>query len=183
VGSLSECPAPFLPGTDARAEIPWHAVIVKHQFESSVAGHMADHGFESFLPRYNSKRQWSDRVKDIAVPLFPGYVFCRFEKSSRHRVDRIPGVRGLVGFGRELAVVDGLELDSIKAVVGAGMLVQPWPFLDVGRRVSIERGPLKGLSGIVERTKGTFRLVLSVSLLNRSVAVEIEREWVLPLAG
>jgi len=161
----------------------WHALTVKHNFECAVGRHLNDRGFESFVPLYQARRQWSDRVKTIDLPLFSGYVFSSFDSRCRHFVDRIPGVTGLVSFGREAAVVDPVELNGIRAVMRSGLYVEPWPFLGTGRKVSIERGPLKGLSGIVERTKSSCRLVLSVTMLNRSVVVELDRDWVLPIAS
>lgn len=162
-------------------ENPWYAVRVKYRFEASVSSHLRENGYETLVPLYSARRRWSDRMKTVSTPLFPGYVFCQFDSGSLRPVHSVPGVTGIVSFGRKLAEVDATELSALRSVLNARMLTRPWPFLQVGRKVQLDRGPLRGLVGIVIRDKDWDRLILSVTLLNSSVAVEIDREWISPI--
>jgi transcription antitermination factor NusG len=139
-------------------------------------------GLETFLAVYRASRTTSPG-KSSKRPMFPGYVFCRLNVSDRLPVLSCTGVVNIVSFGGQLAVVDETEIAAIEAVQCAGLGAQPWPYLSGGRRVRIEAGPLKGVEGIVNAAKNQFRLVLSVSLLQRSVLVEVERDWIVPLDG
>lgn len=163
------------------AEYPWFALHVRTRFECSVAAHLQGKGYELFLPMYVSRRRWSDRVKEIEQPLFPGYVFCRFDLLVRLPILVTPGVIGVVGVGKIPIPIEDEEIAGIQAVVSSGLPSQPWPFLQIGERVRIESGPLDGLTGILEKFKGCHRLILAVTLLQRSVAVEIDGACVRPL--
>ena len=159
----------------------WYALHVKPRFEKYVQTHLQEKGYEVFLPTYTSKRKWSDRVKEISLPLFPSYLFCRFQIHSRLPILVTPGVNFIVGVGKSPTAVDEDEINAIRTVIGSGVATQPWPYLNVGQSVRVEDGPLEGLSGIVTRIKGKDRLIVSVSLLMRSVAVELERTSIKPL--
>jgi transcription antitermination factor NusG len=162
---------------------PWYAVRVRSNFEQVTASVLAGKGYEQFAPTYRVRRSWSDRVKEIQVPLFPGYVFCRLDAMYRLGVLTTPGVVSIVGFGKEPAIVADSEIEAIQAIIRSNLNAQPWPFVAVGRKVMLERGPLKGLEGIVAEVKNDVRLVVSLTLLQRSVSVEVERDWVRPLEG
>jgi transcription antitermination factor NusG len=141
-------------------------------------------GYEEFLPIYTSRRRWSDRVKKIDVQLFPGYLFCRFDPQDRLvPVLTTPGVIGIVGAGKTPIPVAPEEIEAVKTVLRSGLAVQPWPSLGVGSRIFIEDGPLAGLEGTVTNDDKIYRLIVSVSLLQRSVAVEIDRDWVRPVSA
>jgi len=170
----------FIPGIVAEAN-PWHAIRVRSRFECTTSNILRDKGFEQFLPLYRSRRRWSDRVKEIDMPLFPGYVFCRFDASSPMGVLTTPGVVHIVSAGRTPIPVDELEISALQDVCNSGLPLQPWPYLEVGRKVSIERGPLAGTEGAVIEMKGRYRLVVSISMLQRAVAAEIDRDWIRPL--
>ncbi len=176
--------ASFGPPSFADPSRSWFAVRVKHQFETPVASHLRNCGFESFLPLYRARRKWSDRIKVVEAPLFPGYVFCEFDPQNRMPIDLLPGVNGIVSFGKKLAPVDPAEIHALQAVVASGIESAPWPRLEPGRKVEIDFGPLRGLQGVVvqEAARGSqkeqFQLILSVTLLNRSLAVQINREWI-----
>jgi transcription antitermination factor NusG len=170
----------FMPGM-AAAVHPWYAIRVRSRFEFTTSSVLRDKGFERLLPLYRSWRRWSDRVKELDMPLFPGYVFCRFDASSPLRVLTTPGVVHIVSAGRTPIPVDEHEISVLQDICGSGLPVQPWPYLEVGRRVSIDRGPLAGTEGIVVELKGRCRLVASITLLQRSVAAEIDRDWIRPL--
>jgi transcription antitermination factor NusG len=159
----------------------WFALHVRPRFEKFSANHLSEKGYEVFLPTYVSKRKWSDRVKTISLPLFPSYIFCRFDIQSRLPILIAPGVKSIVGVGKLPTPVDESEIAAVRHVMESTLPSQPWPYLSVGETVRVEKGPLKGVSGIVVRVKGVERLIVSVSLLMRSVCVEIDRSSVTPL--
>lgn len=133
---------------------------------------------------YRSRRRWSDRFKQLDLPLFPGYLFCRFDYPDRvGPVLTTPGVIGIVSAGKTPIPVAEEEIEAVKRIVHSGLAAQPWPFLRVGSNVYIERGSLTGLEGFVISANKVHRLVVSVTLLQRSVAVEIDRDWVRPIAS
>jgi transcription antitermination factor NusG len=153
---------------------PWFAVQVRTQREQGVADYLSGKAYEWFLPTYKRRKLWSDRVREIQVPLFPGYLFCRFDPQDRLPILKTPGVIQIVGYNRVPVPVDEQEIAAVQKLVASGVPNQPWPFLAVGDRVRIESGPLRGLEGILTHLRGTHRLVLSVTLLQRAVAVEID---------
>lgn len=167
---------------DIDGERYWFALSVKRNREKHVAEILRGKGYEEFLPLYRSRRRWSDRYKELELPLFPGYVFCRFEPARRLPVLTTPGVILVVGNGRAPMAVEDSEIEALKLVVSSRRQVQPWPYLQVGERVMIENGALAGLEGILQDVRKSCRIVVSVELLQRSVAVEVERSWVRPVS-
>src|SRR6266849_3946189 len=161
---------------------PWFALQVRSRYESFVAAHLSGKGYEWFLPLYKSRRRWSDRFVETEQPLFPGYVFCRLNPLDRLPILMIPGVSLIVGVGKTPVAIDETEIAAIQAAVKSGLPSQPWPFARIGQRVRIEHGPLCGLEGVLTNFKGRHRLVLSVTLLQRSIAVQIEEAWVTPIS-
>ena len=154
---------------------------VKSRYEKLVATMAHNKGFEEFLPLYQCQHRWSDRLKSVELPLFPGYVFCRLNPEFRLPILTIPGVLHFVGIGRMPIPIDDAEVAAIQTAVESGLVVEPWPFLCVGQRVQVECGPLAGLEGILVELRKQHRIVVSVTLLQRSVGVEIEADWVRPL--
>ena len=157
---------------------PWYALQVRSRYEIGVARHLRGMGYEEFLPLYECRKRWSDRIKQVQAPLFPGYLFCRFDLQDRLPILKTPGVIQVVGYNRQPIPVDEDEIKSIQTVVSSGIPNQPWPFLKVGEKVRIESGPLRSLEGVLVEFKGNRRLILSVSLLQRSVAVEMDAAFV-----
>jgi transcription antitermination factor NusG len=153
---------------------PWFALQVRTRQEASVGDQLHRQGYDRFLPLYKVRKRWTDRIKEVEAPLFPGYLFCRFNPYDRLPILKTPGVIQVVGFKDGPTAVDESEIRSIQALVTSGVPHQPWPFLAAGDRVRIESGPLVGLEGILTEVKRSYRLVLSVTLLQRSVAVEID---------
>jgi transcription antitermination factor NusG len=140
---------------------------------------MAQHkdGVEAYLPTYASRRRWADRVKSIEFPLFPGYVFCRLDANRRLPVLTIPGVVHFVGIGDTPAPIEDEEIAALQNAARSGLPTEPWPFLEIGQRIQLVDGPLAGLEGIFIGDSRKQRLVVSITLLKRSVAIEIERHW------
>jgi transcription antitermination factor NusG len=156
----------------------WFALHVRPRFESYVELQLGGKGYEVFLPTYESRRRWSDRVKTVVQPLFPGYVFCRFNVDARLPVLVTPGVNSIIGVGKTPIPVDPEEITAIRNVINSGVASYPCDYIRDGESVRVESGPLEGLVGIVQRSKSSDRLIVSLTLLMRSVSVEIDRTWV-----
>jgi len=164
-------------GTDRR----WFAISVMARHEKIVSQLLGNKGFETFLPLYTRQHQYAHRVRGFELPLFPGYLFCRFDMQNRLPILTTPGVLQIVGIGKTPIPIDQAEIAAIQTLVTSGLPSQPWTFLQIGERVRINYGALCGLEGILLDFKGRHRLVLSVTLLQRSVAVEIDGAWVRPI--
>lgn len=160
----------------------WYALQVRCRHEKTVDHVLAEKGYETFLPLYRSRRRWCDRTKSVELPLFPCYVFCRYDANRSLPVLNTPGVFCAVGFGRGPLPVDESEIEAIRLVAEARLAYEPWQFIRVGDRVRIDDGCLRGVEGFLIGTKGAHRLVLSITLLQRSCAVEIDGALVSPLA-
>lgn len=162
---------------------PWFALHVRPRSERSVASLLRYKGFTEFLPLYRTRRRWSDRFKEVEMPLFPGYLFCRFDPEHRLPVLLTPGVDFIVGLGKVPVPVEETEIEAIQAVLNSGLGLEPCAYLQEGEWVRIMNGPLCGVEGIFLEVKNQHRLLVSVTMLHRSVAVEIDRSWLLPLTG
>ena len=158
----------------------WFALTVKPRHDKAVASVLQAKGFETLLPTYKTRRRYATRLKEWELPLFPGYVFCRFNPRVRLPILTTPGVVGVVGAGPNPIPIDEGELDSLQRAIQSHAQLQPFPFLPAGQKVRIERGPFTGVEGIVVRMKPSPALVISITLLQRSVLLEIEREFVTP---
>lgn len=152
----------------------WYAVQVRSRHEDVVARHLRVRSLEAFLPLYRQRHRWSDRFKEVDLPLFPGYVFCQLNPLNRLPVLSVPGVVQIVGAGKNLLPIDESEIAALKTAVQSGLPTRPSPFLEIGQKVRIEYGPLCGIEGILSGFGRHQQLVLSISLLQRSIAVEID---------
>jgi transcription antitermination factor NusG len=161
--------------------LPWFALQVRTRKESLVSAHLQAQGYECLLPIYKSSRKWSDRVKEVEQPLFPGYLFCRFEFENRRPLVVTPGVLQIVGIGKTATPIADAEIAAVQLAQASGLPTQPWPYIEVGERVRVNYGTLSGLEGILINFKGNHRVVLSVTLLQRSVAMEVDLGWVTSL--
>ena len=166
-----------------RKTLCWYAIRMRSKFEQVASTTLAGKGYEQFLPLYSSRRAWSDRSKELDLPLFPGYLFCRFDAQERILpILTTPGVISIVGAGKIPVPIPDEEIAAIRTVIRSGLHAQPWPHLAVGSGVVIEKGPLTGIEGVTLDAGKRYRLIVSVPLLQRSVAVEIERDWVRPIS-
>ena len=163
---------------EKRGQQTWFALTAKHQHEPTVARLLSGKGIEVFHPTYSAVRQWKDRKKTLQLPLFPGYVFFMGELDRRVEILSTPGVFSIVSFGDVAAEISGKEIEGIRRAVQGRMPIQPHPFLAEGERVRVTRGALTGVHGILLRHKDAYRLVLSIELLGRSAAVEIDAQMV-----
>jgi transcription antitermination factor NusG len=159
----------------------WFALQVRTRWEGSTAVLLSGKGYQTFLPTYKTRKRWKGRVREVDSALFPGYVFCNFDAQKRLPILVTPGVISVVGQGRIPLPVDDGEMAAIQAIVSSGFRAEPWPFLELGQRIRIEQDVLRGLEGILINFKGNHRIVVSVSLLRRSVALEIDRSCVRPV--
>jgi transcription antitermination factor NusG len=156
---------------DSRAN--WYALYTAPRHEKFVADQINRLGVDCFLPLYRSVRRWKDRRKELALVLFPGYVFVQMALKNRLRVLQLPGAVRLVGFNGLPAALPEEEIENLRTRLSSGN-IEPHPYLSVGRRVRVRSGPLQGLEGIIVRTKERCRIVLSIHLIMRSVAVEVD---------
>lgn len=161
----------------------WFAIVVKSKHEKLTARLLREKGYEEFLPIYRARRKWSGRTKEVDLPLFPGYIFCRVDWDIKSRVLTTPGVVRIVGFNNTPTAVPDEEIEAIRVTLASDRHVMPWPAPQAGDYVRIEGGPLKGVHGIVERVNQHRYLVVSVTLLQRSVAVSIDPDSVTTLAA
>jgi transcription antitermination factor NusG len=168
------------PETDGQS---WFALQVRARWESSTAVLLSGKGYSTLNPTYKSKKRWSGRLREVSAPLFPGYLFCQFDVQKRLPVLVTPGVISVVSCGRIPVPVDDSEVAAIQTIVSSGLHAEPWPYLELGQKVRIERESLAGLEGILIQFKGNHRIVVSVSLLHRSVSLEVDRSFVSPIGG
>ena len=165
----------------AREESRWYAAYTAPRHEKRVAQQMLGYRIDCFLPLYKSIRRWKDRRKQLELPLFPGYVFVRIELGDRLRVLGSPGVVQIVSFNGKPAPLPDAEIEALRSGLIKNAWIEPHPYLKIGRRVRLHSGPMAGVEGIVVRRKDKFRVVLSIDLIMRSVAVEVDEADIEPV--
>jgi transcription antitermination factor NusG len=161
----------------------WYAAYTCANHEKRVAAELGAREVEHFLPLYSSTRRWKDRRVQLEFPLFPGYVFVRLALCERLRVVQIPSVVRLVSFGGLPTALPDTEMEILRTGLGRSLRAEPHPFLTVGRRVRISGGPFAGLEGVLKRKKSNLRVVVSLELIQRSVAVDVDAAEVRPAVG
>ena len=152
----------------------WYAVCTRHQHERVAARILMDKAFEVFLPLYKARRKWQDRIKEISVPLFPGYLFVREGLDRWLQILSTAGVSSIVSCGGRPAAIPFSEIEAVRQIVESTLRVEPHPFLKSGDWVRVKYGPIAGVEGILLRKKNAARLVLSVEMLGKSAAVEVD---------
>ncbi len=172
---MSSQPIPAL--TDPQsAALSWFGIRTRSNHERVAASVLQAKGFEQYLPTYRTRRKWSDRIVETTLPLFPGYLFCRFDLSQKVPVVSTPGVVSLVAFGNVPVPIDNSEIEAVQALVESGAAVQPHPYLREGRRVRVTGGPLEGVEGLLVKKRTDWRMIVSITLLQRSISVEVDRD-------
>jgi transcription antitermination factor NusG len=168
---------------DARnTQEPWFAAYTLAHHERRVAQQLEERKIGSFLPTYKSVRRWKDRRKLLELPLFPSYVFVQMNPANRLDLLRLPGVLGLVCCQGRPVPVAATEIANLRQGLTGQSTVHPHPYLKAGRKVRIRSGPMVGVEGILVRKRDCARVVLSISLLQRSIAVEIDEADVEPMS-
>ena len=169
--SLAEVPGRVV---EAQSEGKWYALYTCPRHEKRVAEQIKQRRFSCFLPLYRSVRRWKDRRKELELALFPGYVFVQMAIERRLQVLQLPGVVRLVSFNGQPAALPTEEIVALQERLSGGVRVEPHPYLRVGRRVRVRSGAMQGLEGIIVRRKDSCRIVFSIDLIMRSVAVEVD---------
>jgi transcription antitermination factor NusG len=169
-------------GTDAKAKSNWFAVYTTCRHEKRVAQHLNQREIEHFLPLYVAQRKWRDGSRvALELPLFPCYLFIRIERRSRSAVLGVPGVLAIVGgTGREPAPLPDSAIEALRRGV-AQRIVEPHPLLTAGKQVRIRSGAFSGMTGIVARRKGGFRIVLTLQQIMQSIAIEVDEHDLEPI--
>jgi transcription antitermination factor NusG len=152
----------------------WHALYTRHQHEKRIARILSSKGHDIFLPLYASTRRWQDRDKRLSLPLFPCYVFIRGGLDRQVQILSTPGVFTIVGWTGRPAIIPHGQIEGVRRLVESAIRIEPHPFLKTGDRVRVTSGALRGLEGLLARKKNLFRLVVSLEMLGRSAAVEID---------
>jgi len=158
----------------ALCESQWFALYTCANHEKRVAAQLEAGVIDQFLPLYRSVRRWTDRRVQLDLPLFPGYLFARFARAARLRVLEVPGVVRLIGFNGQPCALPESDIENLRAGIGSSLRFEPHPYLTAGSRVRLVRGPLAGMQGILLRKKNIYRVVLSLDLIARSAAVEVD---------
>jgi len=188
-GSVSRIGVPSVPRAaivdctknDLTVAREWYVVSVFPRHEKHVAQLLEARGTNYLLPLYSSLRRWKDRRKRIEMALFPGYVFVNIELEQRVGVLTLPGVARFITFKGQPAVVPDHEIKTIGISARRGLAIEPHPYLQKGRHVRIRSGPMTGMEGFLVRRKDKFRVVISVDLIMRSVAAEVDEADIEPL--
>lgn len=154
--------------------LEWYAFRVRPRHEKSVTLQLHEKGEECFLPLIKESRRWAKRLSHVELPLIPGYVFCRSYRFALLPVLKTPGVMDVVRTGRSPASIPAEEINALDRAINASLRVEPYPYFEIGHKLEICRGPLAGVPGTVIEYRNTKRLILSVSILRRSVLVHVD---------
>lgn len=163
--------------------LQWFALTVKSRFDKVSASSLQTKGYESFVPLFKKRHSYEGRRREFEVPLFPGYIFCRFNQTERLPILMTPGVTRILGNENGPVAVPESEIASLKMALQSKLNLHPFPFSPKGQKVRVRRGALAGAEGTIVNIKDRFRLVLSISILQRSVLVEMDHDWVVPQAA
>ena len=165
------------------SEVVWYALRTRSRHEKAVRDRLASKGIEPLLPVVKKMSQWKDRRKKIEVPLFSGYCFARFSWNERLPVLEVPGVSDIVGQSDVPEAVPDQEIAALKRLMETTLPFDSHPFLEEGTSVEVIRGPLRGLRGILVKKLNCFRLVISVHLIKKAAAVEIDASSVVSVSA
>ncbi len=174
ISAIPEIPPDYL-------QVRWYVAYTNPRHEKRVCQQMEGNRFDCFVPLYKSVHRWKDRCKQLELPLFPAYVFVRMALKDRLQVLRLPGVVQLVSFKGKPAALPDCEIEALRGRLILNVHVEPHPYLKIGRRVRVHGGPIAGLEGILVRRKDKFRVVVSIHMIQRSVAVEVGESEIEPL--
>lgn len=162
----------------SHALLPWYGIRTRSNHEKVTAASLRGKGFTQYLPVYRAQSRRFGRMAETEKPLFPGYVFCRFDSTKRLPIITTPGVVSVVGFGNAPSPIEDCEIEAIQAILDSGAPAEPCPFLHQGQRIRITRGALEGIEGTLLMKRNSWRMVVSISMLQRSISVEIDRDQI-----
>ena len=164
---------------EAASAHPWYGLRTRSKFEKSTVLSLSSKGYAPYLPCYRRRQRWSDRIIETEDPLFPGYVFCRFDLSKRLPILMTPGIVSVIGAGKQPLAIPDSEIAAVETILKSGLGAEPSPYVREGQRVHIDKGPLTGLEGIfMNQRKNEWRIVVSIGMLERSISAEIDRDWI-----
>jgi transcription termination/antitermination protein NusG len=171
--------------TDGRTilETNWYALYTRSRFEKKMLSELSDRRIEVFLPMREILSRWKDRKKRIWIPLFPGYIFVNHVDTpeNRFRILNIPGAVRFVGFEGHADPIPEDQIQHIRKFLEASISIDPYPYMQVGTRVEVIAGPLKGIQGLLVEKRGRFRFVLQVDLIRQAISIEIDASDVRPI--
>ena len=167
-------PAACFTPSDSLSQFPWYGIRTRSNYEKVTATVLAGKGYEPYLPTYSVGRRRGASVAQSELPLFRGYVFCRFDTTKRLPILMTTGVISILSFGKEPVPIPDEEIEAVRAVLRSGLAAEPCPYLREGQRVRVTNGSLEGVEGILVKKKNQFRMVVSVTILQRSISVEID---------
>lgn len=173
--AVTSTPMPAVPHAS------WYAAYTLSRHEKAVQKHLNLRSVESYLPLYERRSRWKDRIVQLQLPLFPGYVFVRMPLAERVRILEVPGVVRLVGFSSHPAALPEGEIEVLQRTL-ALRKAEPYPYLPPGRRVRITSGPLEGIKGVIVRRRSQVRIIVSVASIQRSIALEVDATDLQPLS-
>lgn len=156
----------------------WLALQTRPRNEKKVDYLLSQKGYECLTPTYRHRRKWSDRTVEIDLPLFPTYVFCRLSSSALGKAISTSGVIRIVGFSGKPAEVTVEEIEALQVLMQSRLLREPWKYIANGTLVLVETGPLTGVQGVIHQDENYRRLVISITLLQRSVAIQLDESTI-----
>jgi transcriptional antiterminator RfaH len=162
---------------------PWFALQTMPRNEKKVSNVLMQKGYECLAPTYRQRRKWSDRTVQIDLPLFPMYVFCRLGPSVLGKAVSTSGVVKIVGFNGKPAEVAVEEINALQLLMQSNLLREPWKYLCHGTQVMVETGPLAGVEGVICPSENGRRLIISITLLQRSVAIRLDEDTVISITA
>ena len=175
---MAICPSVEISGSEE-----WFAVTVDPKLTQPTLVTLRQKGYDAFTPFQTVIRKWRDRTSESLVPAFPGYIFVRLDVRFRLPVLTTPGVRGLVGYGKQPAAICEEEIEALRRVMASKLPAEASPFPQAGDAVRLARGPLAGLTGILISQTKLSRVLIRVTLIQQALAVDVESDWIRPAAN
>jgi len=162
-------------GSDGTQALNWYAVQTRSRHEKKVADEIDGKGISAFLPLVTRLHRWSDRRKEVQLPLFPGYVFVHTSVDPECRISvlRTPGVANFVGSQGRGTPIPDKQIEDIRAILDRNVPFELYPFLEVNQRVRIRGGALDGVEGVLTAKNADHSLVVSIDLIQRSLLVRV----------
>jgi transcription termination/antitermination protein NusG len=175
IPQINQYTFPGLSGHLPSQDLRWFAIQTRSRHERKVAAQLGEKQIAAFLPLFKEVHRWSDRRKVVELPLFPGYVFVRVpdEGETRISVLRTGGVVRFVGARENGTPIPDQEIENIQTLLASDIPFGSFPFLRVGQRVRIRGGSLDGLEGILIARNSDQSVVVSVELIQRSLAIRV----------